>query len=109
VLRCRVVGTVGAAVHSSDGEDEFGKGVRDPMPRIDVGGQFVVTAMEVLHKRMPGTDHPCRAQPFRPRMGRSRDFRGPWSSDSGGRIAAPTASSYPITRVSVELTFVLCC
>ena len=30
-----------AAVHSSDGEDEFGECVRDPMPRIDVDGQFV--------------------------------------------------------------------
>jgi hypothetical protein len=39
LLRCRVVGAVwGAAVHSSDGEDEFGEGLRDPMPRIDVGG-----------------------------------------------------------------------
>ncbi len=39
LLRCRVVGKVGlCGVLSSDGEDEFGEGVRDPMPRIDVGG-----------------------------------------------------------------------
>jgi hypothetical protein len=37
-------------VHSPDGEDEFGEGVRDPMPRIDVGSQFVMTALEILNE-----------------------------------------------------------
>jgi len=35
---------------------------------------------------------------LRPRMGRSRDFSRPWSSDSGGRIAVPTASSELASR-----------
>ena len=55
--RCCVVAwwaRLGAAVHSSDGEDEFGEGLRDPMPRIDVGGQFVMTAVEILHAPAAG-------------------------------------------------------
>jgi hypothetical protein len=51
---CCVVGWCArlfAAVHSSDGEDEFGEGLRDPMPRIDFGGQFVMTAVEIMDER----------------------------------------------------------
>ena len=48
---------MGAAVHSSDGEDEFGEGVRDPMPRIDVGGKFVMTAVEILEKGVSRADY----------------------------------------------------
>jgi hypothetical protein len=48
---------LGAAVHSSDGEDEFGEGLRDPMPRIDVGGQFVMTAVEILDEGVSRADH----------------------------------------------------
>jgi hypothetical protein len=43
-----VVGTVGRCGAYSDGEDEFGEGLRVPMPWIDVGGQFVMTAVEIL-------------------------------------------------------------
>lgn len=40
-----------AVVHGSDGEGELGgEGDREPMARIEVGCEFVVTAAEVLHK-----------------------------------------------------------
>ncbi len=48
---------LGAAVHRSDGEDEFGEGLRDPMPRIDVGAKFVMTAVEILDEGVSGTDY----------------------------------------------------
>ncbi len=57
--RCCVVAwwaSLGAAVPSSNGEGEFGEGVRDPMPRIDVGGQFVVAAVEILDEGMSCAD-----------------------------------------------------
>lgn len=57
LLRCRVVGMVGAAVQSSDGANEFGEGLRDPMPRIDVGGQFVMTTVEILDKGVSRADY----------------------------------------------------
>jgi hypothetical protein len=75
LLRCRVVGTVGAfAVLSLDGEGKFGEGVRDPMPRIDVGGQFVMTTVEILEK---GLITRAERRHFNPRIGRSRDFSRP--------------------------------
>lgn len=43
----------------SDGECERGEGSREPMPRIDVGGKFVVAAAEVLDEGMPRADHLC--------------------------------------------------
>ena len=48
---------MGAAVHSSDGEDEFDEGLRDPMPRIDVGAKFVMTAVEILDEGVSRADH----------------------------------------------------
>jgi hypothetical protein len=48
---------LGAAVHSSDGEDEFGEGLRDPMSWFDVGGQFVMTAVEILDEGVSRADH----------------------------------------------------
>jgi hypothetical protein len=48
----------------SDGEGEFGEDRCEPMPSIDIPAEFVVTATKILHERVPGTDHPCRAQPF---------------------------------------------
>jgi hypothetical protein len=69
-------GTVERGMHSSDGEDEFGEGLRDPMPRIDVGGKFVMTAVEILEEGVSRAERSC----FNPRMGRSRDFSRPWSA-----------------------------
>lgn len=57
LLRCCVVAMVGAAVQSSDGANEFGEGLRDPMPRIDVGGQFVMTTVEILDKGVSRADY----------------------------------------------------
>jgi hypothetical protein len=58
--RCCVVAwwaRLGAAVHSSDGEDEFSEGLRDPMSWFDVGGQFVMTAVEILDEGVSRADH----------------------------------------------------
>ena len=58
--RCCVVAwwaRLGAAVHSSDGEDEFGEGLRDPMSWFDVGGQFVMTAVEILDEGVSRADY----------------------------------------------------
>jgi len=46
-------------VQSSDGAGEFGEGLRDPMPRIDVGAKFVMTAVKILDERVSRTDHSC--------------------------------------------------
>jgi hypothetical protein len=67
----------GAAVLGSNSGGEFGEAVRDPVPRINVGAKFVVAAVEVLNEGVPCADHFRRAQPLRPRIGRSRDFRRP--------------------------------
>jgi hypothetical protein len=48
----------------SDGEYQLGEGSREPMPGIDVGGQFVVAATQVLDEGVPRTDHLCRPEPF---------------------------------------------
>ena len=47
-----------------DSGSEFGEGVRDPVPRIDVGAKFVVAAVEVLNEGVPCADHSGRAQLF---------------------------------------------
>jgi hypothetical protein len=39
-------------VLGSDGEDEFGEGARDPMPRVDIKAEFVMAAVEVLDESM---------------------------------------------------------
>jgi hypothetical protein len=67
-------------VLGSDSGGEFGDGVRDPVPRIDVGAKFVVAAVEVLNKGVPCADHSAQRSCLRPRIGRSRDFRRPWSA-----------------------------
>jgi hypothetical protein len=56
----------GAAVLGLDSGSEFGEGVRDPVPRIDVGAKFVVAAVEVLNKGVPCADHSGRTQLFEP-------------------------------------------
>jgi hypothetical protein len=43
---------------------EFGEDHCELRPLVDIQSEFVVAATEVLHKRVPGTDHPCRAEPF---------------------------------------------
>jgi hypothetical protein len=55
---------LGAAVHSSDGGDEFGEGLRDPMPWIDAGAKFVMTAVEILDEGVSRADDSRRAQPL---------------------------------------------
>jgi hypothetical protein len=58
--RCCVVAwwaRLGAAVPSSDGEDEFGEGLRDPMPRVDIKAEFVMTAVEVLDEGVSRADY----------------------------------------------------
>jgi hypothetical protein len=47
---------LGTAVHSSDGEDEFGGGVRDPMPRVDIKAEFVMVAVEILDEGVSRAD-----------------------------------------------------
>jgi len=47
-----------------DSGSEFGEGVRDPVPRIDIGAKFVVAAVEVLNEGVPCADHSGRAQLF---------------------------------------------
>ena len=49
----------------SDGEGEFGEGRGEPMVRVEVKGEFVVAAAEVLDEGVPRTDHSRRAQPFK--------------------------------------------
>lgn len=41
----------------SDGEAEFGERCWDPVVGIEVEGQFVVAAAQVLDERMSDTDH----------------------------------------------------
>ena len=44
-------------VPSLDGEGEFGEGCWEPVVRVEIEGQFVVAAAQVLHERMSSTDH----------------------------------------------------
>ncbi len=43
-------------VPRSDDKGEFGEGGREPMPGIDVGGQFVVAVTQVLDEGVPRAD-----------------------------------------------------
>jgi hypothetical protein len=43
------------------------------MPGIDVGGQFIVAAMQVLDEGAPRADHLCGPEPFQAADGRSRN------------------------------------
>jgi hypothetical protein len=56
---------LGTAVLSSDGEDEFGESFGDPVPRIDVGGEFIVAAVKILDEGVSNADHSGGAQPFK--------------------------------------------
>jgi hypothetical protein len=51
----------------SDGVSEFGEDRCEPMPRVDIPAELVVAATEILHERVPGTDHARRAEPFQTR------------------------------------------
>ena len=46
-----------AAVRSSDGEGEFGEGLRDPMPRVGIDAEFIVTAVEILDEGVSRADY----------------------------------------------------
>ena len=51
-------GTVGRGlVRCSDGEGQFGERCWDPVVGVEVNGQFVMTAAQVLDERMSCTDH----------------------------------------------------
>jgi hypothetical protein len=43
-------------VRESDGEGKVGEGDREPMARIEVDGEFIVSAAEVLDEGVSGTD-----------------------------------------------------
>ncbi len=45
----------------SDGVGEFSEDCRELMPPIDIDAEFVVTAAQVLHKRVSRADHVGRA------------------------------------------------
>lgn len=47
----------GAVVLSSDGEDEFGEGVRDPMPRVGINAEFVMAAVKILDEGVSRADY----------------------------------------------------
>jgi hypothetical protein len=47
----------------SDGACEFGEDRCESRLSVDIQSEFVVAAPEVLHKRVSGTDHLCRAEP----------------------------------------------
>lgn len=44
-------------MHSSDGEDEFDEGLRDPMPPVDIKAEFVRAAGEILDEGVPRADY----------------------------------------------------
>ena len=52
-------------MRSSDGEGEFGDGLRDPMPRVDINAEFVMSAVGVLDEGVSCADHFGRAHPFK--------------------------------------------
>jgi hypothetical protein len=64
LLRRREADEFSAVLPRSDGAREFGEDHCELRPLVDIQSEFVVAATEVLHKRVPGTDHPCRAEPF---------------------------------------------
>ena len=47
-----------------DGERELGQGSCQPVLRINVGGQFVVAAANILDKGVTDADHPYRTELF---------------------------------------------
>jgi hypothetical protein len=48
----------------SDGTGEFGEDCCELMLLADIHAEFLMAATKVLDERMPGTDHPCRAESF---------------------------------------------
>lgn len=56
---------------------EFGESHRKPMSQLDIHAEFVVAAAEVLHERVPGTDHAAERSRFSPRIARSRALNRP--------------------------------
>jgi hypothetical protein len=64
----------------SDGSGEFGERGRDAPMRPDFDAEFVVTASDVLHERVPADDHACSLVAFEPRIGLSRALSRPWSA-----------------------------
>ena len=45
-----------AVVHRLDGEGEFGEGLRDAMPRVDIRAEFVMAAVEILDEGVSCAD-----------------------------------------------------
>lgn len=58
---------------SSDGEGEFGEGLRDPVLRVDIKAKFVMAVVEVLDEGCPALITRTERSRLRPRIGRSRD------------------------------------
>jgi hypothetical protein len=52
-----IVHGVTAVGPRSDDEGQLREGSRKPVPGIDVGGEFIVAAAQVLDEGMPRTDH----------------------------------------------------
>jgi len=48
-----------------------------------MGGDVVVAAAQILHKRMTGGQVRAERWRFKPRIGRSRALRRPWSTSIG--------------------------
>lgn len=64
--------TVGC--HRSKGERELGERGREPVPRVNVGGKFVVAAANILDKSVTEADHPYVAELLETTHRRSRAF-----------------------------------
>jgi hypothetical protein len=77
LMRRRNADKLPAVLLRSDGAGAFGEDRCELMPWVNIYAEFIVAVTEVLHERVSGTDHPCRAESFRPRIGRSRAFRRP--------------------------------
>lgn len=68
-VRCQVVAARRQRVEAvSAGAAFLVEAFGQLMPSVDIQAQSVVAAPEVLHERVPGTDHLCRAQPFHTRQ-----------------------------------------
>jgi hypothetical protein len=63
------------AAPRSDGEYELGEGSREPVPEIDVGGQFLVATASVLDENVPGAESPVLKEPFQTTHGPQRGLQ----------------------------------
>ncbi len=59
--------------------EELGEGRGDPMPRVDIDTEFVVSAAEVLDECVPVLITCTERSLLSPRIALSRAFNGPWA------------------------------